>query len=256
MVSWPAYCGFNLGSKSRLLLLLCWRETLFDERAGLSYTVTAGPRQRNNSCILVPRDLWPYFTVSDSRLPQPGGLGPRIYISQKEGGPVILSTNWVLFSSSPMIHRWRYSNPLPRGLSQLQNKVQSQRQSYIMTDGQSVGLGWCQAPIWGWPNFYYHQTVAGLLKWGALSDDRTGLYFTVAAGPRQRSLSGVRVPRDLWPSDLRLSQPRGPGSRIYFPRKRVTQIYPKALGSKPQSSGSPCNIPGRTAYKTSISLLP
>jgi hypothetical protein len=37
--------------------------------------------------------------------------------------------------------------------------------------------------------FYYCQTVAGLLMWGALSDERTGLSFTIAAGPRQRSHS-------------------------------------------------------------------
>jgi hypothetical protein len=43
------------------------------------------------------------------------------------------------------------------------------------------------------------QTVAGLLMWGALSDQRTGLSFTVAAGPRQRSHSRVRVAWDSWP---------------------------------------------------------
>jgi hypothetical protein len=38
---------------------------------------------------IVPRDSWPHFTVSDSRLPQPGGPGPRIYIPQEQDGPVI-----------------------------------------------------------------------------------------------------------------------------------------------------------------------
>jgi hypothetical protein len=32
--------------------------------------------------------------------------------------------------------------------------------------------------------------------WGAVSDERTGLLFTIAAGPRQRSRSRVRVPWD------------------------------------------------------------
>jgi hypothetical protein len=32
--------------------------------------------------------------------------------------------------------------------------------------------------------------------WGALSDKRMGLPFTIAAGPRQRSHSLVRVPQD------------------------------------------------------------
>jgi hypothetical protein len=61
----------------------------------------------------------------------------------------------------------------------------SQSQSYVTTDGQSASLSWCEAPIWG-PrlDFYYCQTVACLLMWSALSDERMGLSFTIAAGPR------------------------------------------------------------------------
>jgi hypothetical protein len=86
---------------------------------------------------------------------------------------------------------------------------QSRSQSYVTADGQSASLSWNKAPIWGLqPDFYYCQTVAGLLMWGALSDVRTGLSFTIAAGPRQRSHFQVRVPWDSWPhfivSDLRL----------------------------------------------------
>jgi hypothetical protein len=55
----------------------------------LSFTIAPGPRQRSNSQIQLPRDSWPHFTVLDSRLPQPGGSGPRIYIPQGQGGPVI-----------------------------------------------------------------------------------------------------------------------------------------------------------------------
>jgi hypothetical protein len=36
-----------------------------------------------------PAGLMTIFTVSDSRLPQPGGSGPHIYIPQDQGGPVI-----------------------------------------------------------------------------------------------------------------------------------------------------------------------
>jgi hypothetical protein len=39
--------------------------------------------------------------------------------------------------------------------------------------------------------------------WGALSDERTGLLFTIAAGPRQRSHSRVRVPRDCFRFETR-----------------------------------------------------
>jgi hypothetical protein len=66
-------------------------------------------------------------------------------------------------------------------------------------------VSWNKAPIWGLrPNCYYCQTVAGLLVWGALSDERTGLSFTITAGPHQRSHSRVRLPRDSRPR-LRLT---------------------------------------------------
>jgi hypothetical protein len=77
------------------------------------------------------------------------------------------------------------------------SNIQSQRQSYVTTDGQSASLSWCQATIWGLrPDFHCCQTVAGLLMWGVLSGERTGLPFTIAADPRQRSHSWVRVPWD------------------------------------------------------------
>jgi hypothetical protein len=73
-------------------------------------------------------------------------------------------------------------------------------ESYVTTDGQSASLSWNKAPNWGLrPDFYYCQTVAGLLRWGALSDERTGLSFAVAPGPRQRGHSRVRVPWDSRP---------------------------------------------------------
>jgi hypothetical protein len=68
-------------------------------------------------------------------------------------------------------------------------------ESYVTTDGQSASLSWMKAPTWGLrPDLYYCLTVAGLLIWGALSHERTGLSFTIAAGPRQRSHFRVRVP--------------------------------------------------------------
>jgi hypothetical protein len=82
-------------------------------------------------------------------------------------------------------------------------------ESYITTDGQLASLSWNKAPISGLrQDLYYCHTVAGLLIWGALADENTGLSFTVAAGPLQRSYSRVRVPWDSRPyftvSDLRL----------------------------------------------------
>jgi hypothetical protein len=60
-----------------------------------------------------------------------------------------------------------------------------------------------------WPDIYYSLTVTAFFLWGALSDERTGLSFVYVPGPRQRSVSRVRVPWDSWTSftvsDLRLS---------------------------------------------------
>jgi hypothetical protein len=68
-------------------------------------------------------------------------------------------------------------------------------ESYVTTDGQSASLSWNKAPFWGLrPDLDYSQTVARLLIWGALSDERTDLSFAIAAGPRQRSHYRVRVP--------------------------------------------------------------
>jgi hypothetical protein len=77
---------------------------------------------------------------------------------------------------------------------------ESESESYVTTDGQSASLPWNKAPIWGLrPEFYNCQTVPGLLMSGALSNERTGLSFTVAAGARQRSHSRVRGPWDSRP---------------------------------------------------------
>jgi hypothetical protein len=83
-----------------------------------------------------------------------------------------------------------------------------------VTDGQSVSKSWWRAP---WPNIYYCLTVTVLLLWGALSDERTGLSITYAAGPCQCSLSRVRVPWGSRPyftvSDLRLPLSLPPTTR-------------------------------------------
>jgi hypothetical protein len=105
-----------------------------------------------------------------------------------------------------------------------------------MTYGQSASLSWCQAPIWGpRPDSYYCQTVAGLLMCGALSDKRTGLSFTIAAGTHQHGHSRVSVPRDSWPyfpiSDSRLSHSGGPGPCIYIPQVQNGPVTPQGNGS-------------------------
>jgi hypothetical protein len=96
---------------------------------------------------------------------------------------------------------------------------ESESESYVTTDGQSASLSWNKAPIWGSrSDLYYCQTVAGLLMWGALSDETTDLSFTIAASPRQRSHSRVRVPWD---------------SRLYF-----TVLYLRLPFSSPPTTRS------------------
>jgi hypothetical protein len=96
-----------------------------------------------------------------------------------------------------------------------------------MADGQPASLSRCQAPIWGLqPNFYYCLTFAGLLMWGALSDERTGLPFTIAAGPPQCNHSWVRVP-------LRFPQPGGPDPHIYMPQEQGDPVIPPGTGFTP-----------------------
>jgi hypothetical protein len=69
--------------------------------------------------------------------------------------------------------------------AQTLNSFASESESYVTTDGQSASLSWNKAHIWGLrPEFYYCQTSASLLTWGAHSDERTGLSLTISAGPR------------------------------------------------------------------------
>jgi hypothetical protein len=114
----------------------------------------------------------------------------------------------------------------------------SQSQSYITTDGQPASLSWNKAPIWGLrPDLDYCLTVACLLVWGALSDERRGLSFAIAAGLCQRSLSRVRVPWDSRPyfSDSAL---RLPFSSPPTTRRVTVEVFDPAStrGTSPSSS--------------------
>jgi hypothetical protein len=123
---------------------------------------------------------------------------------------------------------------------------------YVTTDGQSASLPCNKAPIWGlWPDFYYFQTAAWLLMWGALSDEKTGLSFTISAGPRQHSHTRFRVPWESWPyftvSDSRLPFMWPPTTR----RATVEVLDPAStrasLSSIPRLA---YNLLARTTQKT------
>jgi hypothetical protein len=81
-------------------------------------------------------------------------------------------------------------NCLERRLSD-ECPLKSRLETYVTTDGQSAILSWNKAAIWGLrPDFYYRQTVAGLLMWGAFSDEDGAVVYN-CCWPYQRSHSGL-----------------------------------------------------------------
>jgi hypothetical protein len=106
--------------------------------------------------------------------------------------------------------------------------LDTESESYVTTDGQSASLSWNKALIWGLlPDLYFCQTVAGLLLWGVLSDERAGLTFTIVAGPRQRSHSRVRVPLDSRLS-FTVSHSRHPISSPSTTRRVTVEVFDAA----------------------------
>jgi hypothetical protein len=81
----------HLGHKSSFLLLSdsCGFVKVGRHLAGLSFTVAAGPRQSSHSRVRVARNSLPYFTLSHSRLSEPGLPGPNICDRQEHVDPVI-----------------------------------------------------------------------------------------------------------------------------------------------------------------------
>jgi hypothetical protein len=65
--------------------------------------------------VQVPRDSCPHFTVLNSRLFQPRGPGPRIYIPQEHAGPIIPPGTGFPFRRLLRLAGlwWRYSTPPP-----------------------------------------------------------------------------------------------------------------------------------------------
>jgi hypothetical protein len=84
--------------------------------------------------------------------------------------------------------------------------------------------------------------------WGALSDERTGLSFTVAAGPCQRSHSLVRAPLDSRPyftvSDLRL-----PISSPHTTRRVTVEVFDPA-STRIYCLGRPSCLQDNTSART------
>jgi hypothetical protein len=92
--------------------------------------------------------------------------------------------------------------------------------------------------------------------WGALFDERTGLSFTIAAGPCQRSLSQVRVPWYSRPyftvSELRLPFSSPPTTRRVTVEVFVPASTWESLGHHSCLQDNPS---ARTIEKTHLQIL-
>jgi hypothetical protein len=93
------------------------------------------------------------------------------------------------------------STPPPHGLNGRLSEC------YVTTEAQPAIRSRNKAPIWGLrSDLYYCLTVSGLLIWGALSNERKGLSYTIPAGPRQRShyvAESHRTHGHILPSQIR-----------------------------------------------------
>jgi hypothetical protein len=130
----------------------------------------------------------------------------------------------------------------------------SESESYITTDCQSASLSWNKAPFWVLRlNFYYCQTVVGLFMWGALSDERMDLSFTIPPGPRQRSYFRVRVPRDSWPY-FTVSDSRLPFSSPPTTRRVTVEVFNLASTRESIFECLSLSLTLRSAVSQSVSL--
>jgi hypothetical protein len=173
----------------RQLQVCCFWRALLDGRSGLPFTFASGPHQASHSWLWVQRVSW--LTVSDSKLPQPGGPGPRIYIPHQGCGPVIPQALGSLFVAS--YHSQDYGGGIvtrsARGVLTSPNstakfiKDLNQVKIMLRPTVQSTRPSWNKAPIWGLrPNLYYCQTVAGFLMWDSLwREDLSVVYQTQSA---------------------------------------------------------------------------
>jgi hypothetical protein len=107
-----------------------------------------------------------------------------------------------------------------------QSYLPSSSSSCVTTDCHSASSSWCQASICGpRPDFYYCRTFVVFMLWGALPDERAGLWFTRTI----HCHSPVQVPQNSW-SHLRLPRPGGPGPRIYIPHEQGGPVIPSDPG--------------------------
>jgi hypothetical protein len=109
-------------------------------------------------------------------------------------------------------------------LNSQSSRVESSRvESYVTTYNMPVVFSWNKAPVWGLrPDIYYCWTVVGLLMWGALPDEGTGVFYNCC-----------------WPSPAQSSSslsPVGLATIIYCPRFE-TSLFVASYDSQGYSGG-------------------
>jgi hypothetical protein len=108
---------------------------------GLSFTIAAGPRQRNHCQVRVPRA--PHFTFSNSRFPPTWRTRSPYLYPPGTGWFSYNPRHWVPFSSPPTTRRATVEVLDPASTTQSQN----QSQSYFTTSGlPAISSSWRQAP--------------------------------------------------------------------------------------------------------------
>jgi hypothetical protein len=117
--------------------------------------------------------------------------------------------------------------------------LQKSKSKLYYSRSKSANLSWGQATILKRRRLsifsslkVFFNIVADLISRGTLSDERTGLWFTVAPGPRHRRLSVFReIYERILLSIIWYSQNlKGHVPVFISPRNRIAQLYPQALG--------------------------
>jgi hypothetical protein len=126
--------------------------------------------------------------------------------------------------------------------AQLFSLIKSQSQSYITTDSQSVSPSSCQAPIWDpQPIFpilfliiFFRQFRVCWCGAPSLTRSRVcSFQFLpgITSAAFLRSESRRTHEHSLLSLFLRLAQPGGPGTCIYFTQEQGSPVYRRTLGS-------------------------
>jgi hypothetical protein len=84
-------------------------DNLSDKRPGMQFTIAAGPHWHNHSWVQVLQGSWPFSTISNLRLPQPGG-GFTHSLTQLLNGPGYNTLTWTTWKMSLPLLLWKHAS--------------------------------------------------------------------------------------------------------------------------------------------------